>query len=128
MSLARRESLLRQYSEPFREVDRLIVTIGGGVLALSIALVSQVRNPNIIPYIQAAWISILVSICCVLGSLVAEQFDTNRRLDQLETNLPESDGLATRIVKILNWAGIFFFVLGLILVTVFLFAQTSLSA
>lgn len=124
MNVARRDALLKQYPEPFREVDRLIVTIGGGVLALSIALVSQVKNPDVIPYIQAAWVSILISICCVLGSLIAEQFDTSRRLDQVEEGQPESDGRSTTVVKCLNWAGIVFFVLGLILVTIFLFAQT----
>lgn len=124
MNVARRDALLKQYPEPFREVDRLIVTIGGGVLALSIALVSQVKNPDVIPYIQAAWVSILISICCVLGSLIAEQFDTSRRLDQVEEGHPESDGRSTTVVKCLNWAGIVFFVLGLILVTIFLFAQT----
>lgn len=124
MNVARRDALLKQYPEPFREVDRLIVTIGGGVLALSIALVSQVKNPDVIPYIQAAWVSILISICCVLGSLIAEQFDTSRRLDQVEEGEPESHGRSTTVVKCLNWAGIVFFVLGLILVTIFLFAQT----
>lgn len=128
MNVARRDALLKQYPEPFREVDRLIVTIGGGVLALSIALVSQVKNPDVIPYIQAAWVSILISICCVLGSLIAEQFDTSRRLDQVEDGEPESEGRSTKVVKCLNWAGIVFFVLGLILVTIFLFAQTARNA
>jgi hypothetical protein len=125
VNVERRDALLKQYPEPFREVDRLIISVGGGVLALSIALISQVDDKCGLIYIQGAWIAILLAIGCVLGSLIGEQFDTKRRLDQIEDGKKETDGLSTAFVKGLNWCGIGLFAAGLILVTIFLFIQTS---
>jgi hypothetical protein len=125
VKVERRDALLRQYPEPFREVDRLIISVGGGVLALSIALINQVENKCGLFIIQWAWVAILLSIGCVLASLIGEQFDTSRRLDQVEGNANETDGPSTVVVKVLNWCGIGLFVAGLTLVTIFLFIQTS---
>lgn len=70
--------------EAYREADKLIVTVSSAVLALSVAFVGQVKNPENTQAITCSWSLFLAAITMVLLSLVLEQREREARIAKID--------------------------------------------
>jgi hypothetical protein len=121
----RRERLENELSDAYREVDKILVTVASGVVAVSVALIGNVKHPIDVWAIRASWMLMIGTVVAVLVSLLCEQVDKRRRIKKTYERRDEVDGLFTRGIKYLNVLSIVTFVLGLSSLGWFLWTNTK---
>jgi hypothetical protein len=109
----RRDVLHSRLTDAYRESDKLIVTVASGVLGLSVAFLDRLNNPCQVWMLQLAWVSLALSVGSVLASLLLEQADRRRRIEQLDSGDEETDGKTDGLINMTNIAGVSGFLLGL---------------
>ncbi len=112
-------------ADSYREVDRIIVNVSSGVLALSIPLASRESLTHFaVLTIRSVWVLLLMSTLLVLSSLLAEQHDKHDRLSS--DGYPSHKNLKTKkLLGFLNLSALISFAAGQILLLIFLFMITS---
>ena len=122
---SRRNTLQNRLADAYREADKLIVTVSSGVLALSVAFLGRSEKPVEIWLLRLAWIALLVAVGFVLGSILMEQADKRRRIQQLDNDEDETNGKTDTFTNLLNIGGFTTFLLGLIALAAFLCVNTN---
>jgi hypothetical protein len=122
---SRRNTLQNRLADAYREADKLIVTVSSGVLALSVAFLGRVDKPAEIWLLRFAWIALLVAVAFVLCSILMEQADKRRRIQQLDNDEDETNGKTDAFTNLLNIGGFTSFLLGLIALAAFLCVNTN---
>jgi hypothetical protein len=123
--VSRRDSLQARLADAYREADKLIVTVSSGVLALSVAFLGRVDKPAEIWLLRFAWIALPVAVAFVLCSILMEQADKRRRIQQLDNDEDETPGKTDAFTNLLNIGGFTSFLLGLIALAAFLCVNTN---
>lgn len=116
----RRENLQTRLTESYREVDRVIVSVGSGILAISVAFLNQDSNPLAMWALKISWVAMLIAVLSVLLSLLFEQADKRRRIKQIDSNQNETDGYRDTLIVGLNAVGVLAFIGGLLAIAFFL--------
>jgi hypothetical protein len=122
---SRRNTLQNRLADAYREADKLIVTVSSGVLALSVAFLGRVDKPAEIWLLRFAWIALLVAVAFVLCSILMEQADKRRRIQQLDNDEDETNAKTDAFTNLLNIGGFTSFLLGLIALAAFLCVNTN---
>jgi hypothetical protein len=118
-------SLRGRLDTAYREADRILVTVSSGVLALSVAFVSNSTMPMCaLQLIQYAWGLFIMTIIAVLVSLFVEQRD--------KVDLIKAGGREAKRTKIfgrwqawLNGLALATFLLGCVSLFLFLISNTQ---
>jgi len=125
--LEERKSLIDAKREQTRLFDRAILTLTSGAFALSLLFFREIApKPEswTVPILAAAWISFCVSLLSTLISFVTSQYACSHQIKVLEAEDSKQEETGTKNIartctKILNWVSLIFFVIGVILLTVF---------
>ena len=121
----RRERLENELSDAYREVDKILVTVASGVVAVSVALIGNIKNPVDVWAVRASWLLMIGTVVAVLVSLLCEQADKRRRIKKTYERRDEVDGPFTIAIKYLNVLGVVSFLLGLASLGWFLWLNTN---
>lgn len=121
----RRDRLEDELSAAYREVDKILVSVAAGVIAVSVAFVGNIPTPVDTWTIRTAWVLMIGTVLSVLVSLLCEQGDRRRRLDANHRRIAETDGTLTKAIKYLNWTSIATFIAGLAAMGWFLWVNTN---
>lgn len=116
----RRENLQTRLTESYREVDRLIVSVGSGTLAISVAFLNLDSNPLATWALKLSWVTMFIAVLSVLLSLLFEQADKRRRIKQIDSSQNETDSYLDTLLVGLNAAGVLAFIGGLFSIAFFL--------
>ena len=121
----RRERLENELSDAYREVDKILVTVASGVVAVSVALIGNIKQPIDVWSVRASWMLMIGTVVVVLVSLLCEQADKRGRIKKTYERRDEVDGAFTIAIKYLNVVGVASFLLGLASLGWFLWANTN---
>lgn len=121
----RRENLQTRLTESYREVDRLIVSVGSGALAISVAFLSQDSNPLAMGALKLSWVAMFIAVLSVLLSLLFEQADKRQRIKQIDSGQNETDGHLDILIVGLNALGVLAFIGGLFSIAFFLLVNAQ---
>lgn len=128
--LEQRKWLEAGLSAAYRESDKLVVSVSSAVLALSVAFVGQVKNPQNTLAIKGSWVLLLTSIALVLMSLIFEQRERESRIGKIDRAIEKGKrvfrdeaGPWGKAVFALNLLGISAFFLGLAMLSCFLISN-----
>ena len=121
----RRERLENELAEAYREVDKILVTVASGVVAISVALIGNIKHPVETWSIRSSWILMFATVLSVLVSLRFEQADKLVRIAATYTGRDEVDGVLTKMIRYLNLTSIVTFITGLIGLGWFLWTNTN---
>ena len=121
----RREGLQGRLTDSYREVDRLIISVGSGVLAISVALLGNEAASLESWAIKLSWGAMFIAVLSVLIALLFEQADKRRRINQIDADREETDGCLDIFINAFNIIGVMTFVGGLLSLAYFLFANTK---
>lgn len=121
----RRERLENELSDAYREVDKILVTVASGVVAVSVALIGNIKHPVDVWAVRASWVLMIGTVVAVLVSLLCEQADKRRRIAKTYQRRDEVDGPFTIAIKYLNVLGVVSFLLGLASLGWFLWVNTN---
>ena len=120
-----RTELIKTVPKLNENYNKLIVTLSGGALALSIAFLKDILKQEEIRsclFIILAWLALIVSLASVLGSLLFGIEAHKKAIDQVDKDLIYSNtpgGIFTKITDILHYSGAVFLVIGLVLIAIF---------
>jgi hypothetical protein len=120
----RRERLENELAEAYREVDKILVTVASGVVAISVALIGNVKHAVETWSIRSSWILMFATVLSVLISLRFEQADKRKRIAATYTGRDEVDGALTKAIRYLNLTSILTFIGGLLGLGWFLWMNT----
>jgi hypothetical protein len=120
----RRERLENELAEAYREVDKILVTVASGVVAISVALIGNVKHAVETWSIRSSWILMFATVLSVLISLRFEQADKRKRIAATYTGRDEVDGVLTKAIRYLNLTSILTFIGGLLGLGWFLWMNT----
>lgn len=121
----RRERLEDELAQAYREADKILVSVASGVLALSVALVGNIKQPIDTWAIRLSWVFMFLTVVCVLASLVCERIDKRWRIENIYAGNREIDTPFTKVSIQLNRASIATFILGLAAIGWFLWVNTN---
>ncbi len=117
-------------SAAYRESDKLVVNVSSAVLALSVAFIGQVKDPQNTLAIKCSWLLLLTAIAFVLLSLIFEQRERESRISKIDQGIEAGDegfrdeaGAWGKVVFVLNLLGMATFFLGLALLACFLISN-----
>ena len=105
--------------------DKLLVTLSGGALALSIAFLKDIDKLNKVVHSEllfAAWIAFIVSLTSVLGRVMTGIKAQEKAIDQVDKGTIYSDkpgGNMAFITEIMFYLSAISLVIGLILIACF---------
>ncbi len=122
---SRREGLQGRLTDSYREVDRLIISVGSGVLAISVAFLESGSTPIESWAIKLSWGAMFIAVLSVLISLLFEQADKRRRINQIDADQEETDGCLDIFINAFNVIGIMTFIGGLLFLAYFRLANTK---
>lgn len=74
----------------YREADKLIVSVSSAVLALSVAFIGQIRNPENTQLMKFSWALFVGAIAAVLISLIFEQQERISRINRIDEAIKRS--------------------------------------
>ena len=114
-----------ELSVAYREVDKILVAVASGVIAVSVAFIGNIEQPTDTWTIRASWALMIITVLSVLTSLLCEQADRRERLDMIYDGKDEKDTAFTTASKILNKVSIGAFALGLLSMAWFLWVNTG---
>lgn len=125
--LQQRKWLESGLSLSYREADKLVVSVSSAVLALSVAFIGQIKDPQNTFSIKWAWALFLAAIALVLISLIFEQRERESRIEKIDHALKtgvdsfrDLSGTWGKAVFVLNLCGISAFFGGLAMLAYFL--------
>lgn len=128
--LEQRKWLESGLSSAYRESDKLVVSVSSAVLALSVAFVGQIKEPQNTLALKSAWVFFVVSIALVLISLVFEQRERESRILKIDKAIKKGKksfrdvgGSWGKAVFVVNISGIVAFFLGLVALSWFLISN-----
>jgi len=120
---------LRQAHQMAQEnFDKTVLSLSGGALGISFAFIKDIVGPDALKargLLYAAWLSWGISVTLVLASFYSSQRALHRALCQLESSNVEElqsaklGGFADRITWTLNALAGILFLVGVILLTIF---------
>lgn len=120
-----RHLLEQRYSEVSGAYDKAIMTLSGGGLGVSIAFIKDI-SPNpaqcTTVYIVLGWIAFAASIAAILLALLFSQYairGTIKQIDEDTIHQQYPGGGLARISRIFNILSGVFFVLGVVLIIIF---------
>ena len=124
-----RAGLIQTVEKLNNNYDKLIITLSGGALALSLTFLkdivkqSPIRSPI---YLISSWGLFILSLTCVLGSLLFGIAAYKKAIDQVDacTIYKENPGgLFSKVTTVLHYAGTVFLLTGLVLITIFIYSN-----
>lgn len=126
-----RKSLIEIVPKLNENYNKLIVTLSGGALGLSIVFLKDIIAQDLVQQcnlIIVSWVLLIFSLTSVLGSLLFGIKAHKKAIAQVDRNLIYSEtpgGIYTKITDGLHYSGTLFLVIGLILL--FLFAGQNME-
>lgn len=121
----RKAQMSHELHSAYREADKIIVTVSSGVLALSIALVTQAGLTRHAWVVKLSWVLFLTAILLVLSSIFCEIQDKRRRITQLNGVAVDSSAWQDHMLKMLNILSATTFVAAVVCLVVFLCANMT---
>lgn len=121
----RNERLEIELSNAYREVDKILITVASTVLAVTIALIGNIDEPAGIWTIRTSWILLFVTVISVVCSLLVEQKDKRKRIENNFEGLQEASLLTDATIKYLNFVSFISFLGGLLFLGCFLWMNTN---
>lgn len=113
--------------------DKLIITLSGGALALSLTFLKDIIKENSIHspnYLILSWGLFIMSLTCVLGSLlfgIAAHKKAIKQVDAGSIYKEEPGGIFSKITTFLHYIGTAFLIAGLIFITIFIYSNMEVS-
>lgn len=121
----RKVQMSHELHSAYREADKIIVTVSSGVLALSIALVTQAGLTRYAWVVELSWVLFLTAILLVLSSIFCEIQDKRRRITQLNAVAVDSSAWQDHMLKMLNILSATTFFSAVVCLVVFLCANMT---
>ena len=121
-----RTSLLDLEQKMQASYDKAVMALSGGALGLSFTFLRDVAKTTPLhwtPYLLAAWLCWGLSVSCVLCSFLTSALALRKATDQTDAKLIYLElvgGKYNTITKRLNYAGGALFLLGLVLLVIFI--------
>jgi hypothetical protein len=109
--------------------DKLIITLSGGALALSLTFLKDIvkdttiRSPE---YLLLSWGLFILSLTSVLGSLlfgIAAHKKAIKQVDAGTIYKEEPGGIFSKVTTFMHYIGTAFLIAGLVLITVFIYSN-----
>ena len=128
-----RTSLIQTIEKLNDNYDKLIITLSGGALALSLAFLKDIvkETPICEPvYLILAWCLFILSLTCVLGSLLFGIAAHRKAIKQVDVGTIYKEhpgGIYSRLTAVLHYIGTIFLIVGLIFITIFAYANLEVT-
>lgn len=108
--------------------DKLIVTLSGGALALSLTFLKDIikETPIYSKYLLLSWGLFIMSLTCVLGSLLFGIAAHKKAIKQVDAGTiyeEKPGGIFTQLTTTLHYIGTAFLVAGLVFITLFIYSN-----
>ncbi|MDH4240752.1 MAG: hypothetical protein OEW48_14425 [Phycisphaerae bacterium] len=113
--------------------DKLIITLSGGALALSLSFLkdiikdAQITSPE---YLILSWGLFIMSLTSVLGSLLFGIAAHKKAIKQVDAGTIYKEtpgGFSSKITTFLHYIGTAFLIAGLVLITIFIYSNMEVS-
>lgn len=91
---------------------------------MSVAFFDRENLPKSIEALRVAWVVLPLTVLIVLVSLLFEQQDRRRRIEQLDNGKMDTDGCIDGLLHVLNVTAVIFFITGLGALSWFLVSNT----
>jgi hypothetical protein len=127
--LDERKSLIVAEHDQSRLFDTTVITLASGALGLSLTFIRQIAptyDKSTVSALYLGWFAFIASVLSTLASYRASQSALRRQRDILDqmhaasVDVPQSPAnCAAILTSVLNWASLVFFILGTVMLTVF---------
>jgi len=113
--------------------DKLIITLSGGALALSLVFLKDVIKENQIQepiLLIAAWGFFIASLASILGTLLFGIAANKKAIKQVDANTiynEEPGGFFSKVTTILHYASTAFLIIGLIFIAAFAYVNMEVN-
>jgi hypothetical protein len=124
-----RQALINTVEKLNESYDKLIITLSGGALALSLAFLKDVikdayiQSPEIL---LVAWGLFVVSLTSILGSLLFGIAANKKAVLQVDADriyTQKPGGIFSELTTWLHYAGAFFLIIGLVFIAAFAYVN-----
>lgn len=122
-----RAGLIQTVEKLNNNYDKLIITLSGGALALSLTFLKDIVKQGSIHYpiyLILSWGLFILSLTCVLGSLLFGIAAHKKAINQVDAGTIYKEnpgGLFSKVTTFLHSAGTVFLIGGLVLITIFIY-------
>jgi hypothetical protein len=96
-----------------RDFDRMILALAGGALGVSLAFIRDIAPQPVATWMLAvAWIALVVSLLCSLGSVLASEYGHRELIGQIDGGADLDKltlgrwGRATPVLNVLSTVGV----------------------
>lgn len=128
-----RTGLIQTVEKLNHNYDKLIITLSGGALALSLTFLKDIiketpiRSPN---YLILSWGLFIISLTCVLGSLlfgIAAHKKAIKQVDAGTIYTEQPGGIFSKLTTFLHYTGTAFLIAGLVFITIFIYSNMEVT-
>ena len=120
-----REMLVEKHHTASQDYDKLIVTLAGGSLGLSVTFIHDIApDPRQKWVVMVAWALLALSLICILWSLITSSYTIRQLIDEIDAKNASYQGSGSATFTLaLNIAAGATLVLGLSFLAVFAFVN-----
>lgn len=128
-----RSGLIQTVEKLNDNYDKLLITLSGGALALSLTFLKDIVKDTPIhspSYLLLSWGLFIVSLTCVLGSLLFGIAANKKAIKQVDEGTIYNEipgGIPAKLTTYLHYFGTVFLIAGLVFMTIFIYSNMEVN-
>lgn len=128
-----RSRLIQTVEKLNENYDKLIITLSGGALVLSLTFLKDVvkETPIYSPeYLISAWVLFIISLACVLGSLLFGIAAHRKAICQVDADTIYKEhpgGIFSKLSNYIHYISTICLIAGLVFITIFIYVNLEVS-